>query len=105
MSADDDSVAFPLGELLAWTRVRGMRDLRELLEKELVKEQDFLIYEFTDGAHNQMMIAKEVGVNQSTVSRKWTAWRELGLVYDRPELDNPTHLLSARAVGLDIPQS
>jgi hypothetical protein len=69
-------------ELLAWIRVNSLDSLRRELERALAKRQDYLTYENTDGSRNQAMVAKEAGVSQPTVSRKWSMWRDLCLIYE-----------------------
>ena len=92
-----------LTELLAWTRIIGMRSLRELLEIHLKTGVDFDVYEATDGSRNRDEVGQAAGIKGRSVGNRWAVWREVGIIVDPTGSDHPTHLASPAAVGYARP--
>lgn len=95
-----------LTEILRWQRFQNRQALRSLLDEVLGSDADRLIYDLTDGKNSQPQIAKAAKVSQPTISYKWKAWRQLGIMYELPEEPGRCrHLASLEALGLKKGQS
>ena len=98
----DDQINGALQEIVLWLRFQNRQALRAVLAEVLTTSTDRRIYEMTDGRNAQPEIAKQAGISQPTVSNKWKAWRNLGIVYELPEEPGRCrHLANLRSVGLE----
>lgn len=93
-----------LAELLAWTRVNGIAPLKAILAEELRTDNDFAVFNATDGSRGPGDVAKNVGISSRAVSYKWARWRAIGVIFDPPGEDHPRHLVSAADLGLELPK-
>ena len=97
-----DQINGALQEIVLWLRFQNRQALRAVLAEVLTTTSDRRIYEMTDGLKSQPQLAKQAGVSQPTVSIKWKAWRNLGIVYEMPEEPGRCrHLANLRSVGLE----
>ncbi len=97
-----DEISGVLQEIVLWLRFQNRQALRAVLAEVLTTTAERRIYEMTDGLNSQPEIAKHAGVSQPTVSLKWKAWRNLGIVYELPEEPGRCrHLANLRSVGLE----
>jgi hypothetical protein len=95
-----DDVAEFLLELVAWTKLQARDVLLRSLDAALSSENDRRVYELTDGSRTGADVAREVGLSRQAVSQKWKAWRQMGLLFDRPDDAGPRHLASLESLGL-----
>ena len=91
-----------LHEMVLWLRFQNRSALQSRLRDVLSSDSDKIIYDQSDGTASQPEIAKAAGVSQPTVSTKWKAWRQLGIVYEI-EGGRCRHLADLRSVGIDPP--
>ena len=89
-----------LRELVAWTKLQARDKLVRALEDALSTDNDYRIYELTDGTRNGAEVARAVGVTKSAVSQKWKIWRQAGLLIDVDSAEGPRHLASRQSLGL-----
>jgi hypothetical protein len=73
-----------LAELLRWVRASSFSEVQKLIEKEFFKDGKLdpvkaKIYQLSDGTTTSVAIAKASKVGQSTVSRLWKKWRQIGV--------------------------
>src|SRR3990172_8932618 len=73
-----------LHEILLWMRFQNRQTFKTLLNEVLSSDADRRIYNLSDGERSQPEIARAAGVSQPTVSLKWKAWKNLGIVYEVP---------------------
>lgn len=94
-----DELGVLLLELIAWTKLQTRDALISGLNEALSTANDRKIYELTDGSRTGADVAREVGVTRQAVSQKWKAWRQMGLLLDRPDDSGPRHLASLDSFG------
>ena len=92
-----------LSEILRWTKI-GALNLKESLAQELPDDRQRLVYELSDGDRSSTEVANLSGVPQTTISRLWRHWRELGFVDLSPRYQGRVqHLCSLSMLGIPIP--
>ena len=69
-----------LREIAKWVRFTGFRQVKDVLETTLEKEQKkILAYHLSDGKNTSTIISQKTGINQSKITELWKEWLTLGL--------------------------
>ena len=94
-----------LDQILKWTKIAGMQQLRDLLTQNLIDDTAMLVYEYSDGERSTREVAKLVGLkSNTTVANYWRKWTELGIVEPSSRYHGRfQRICSLGEVGLTIP--
>ena len=99
MGDNSTDTAVAISEILAWLKVQNRDVLRSILAQTLSTPSDRKVYELSDGSRIAKQVAEASGVSEATVSRKWKAWRNAGLLIDTADRWKPRHLQSIESLG------
>lgn len=80
MSEIEDKKIEILQEILHWMRFLGLKEVKEILAKELDTDKKKLIYHLSDGERGSTEIGKIAKVAHRTVSDYWASWAPLRIV-------------------------
>ena len=74
-------------EIIRFIRFLAHREFNSLVEKNLTKDIERLVYELTDGIRSSRDIENEIQkkVTQRTVVSWWQNWQKLGLLEPSPK--------------------
>ena len=99
------SIESKLDQLIKWTRLAGMQQLRNTLTNSLSNDMQLLIYEYSDGKRSTREIAKLTGVKSNqTISNYWQKWSSLGIVEPSQKYKGRfQRICSLEQVGLTVP--
>ena len=94
-----------LDQLLKWTKLAGMQQLRTTLTQNLTTDAEMLIFELSDGEHTTREVARLAGVgSNATVASYWKKWSRLGIVESSQKRQGRfQRICSLEEVGLTIP--
>ena len=84
-AADEDqkTAVELLKEILKWTKVTSIPQVKNLLESTLASPEQRLAYQASDGK-NVREVADIAHVGKSTIGRWWADWVKLGLAELQP---------------------
>lgn len=68
-----------LKEILKWTKLAGMKDVKNVLISVLNTEEKKRVYQLSDGTNTNAQINKITGVSAGSISGYWKKWGKLGL--------------------------
>lgn len=74
----EDRIVELLEELVKWTRVTSIPQVKKLLLEILAKPEEKVAYQSSDGRASKK-IAKEADVNYATVTLWWKKWVKVGI--------------------------
>jgi len=74
----DERIVELLQELVKWTKVTSIPEVKDILLETLSKPEEKVAYECSDG-RTGAKIAEKVGVHQTTISTWWKKWVKLGI--------------------------
>jgi len=77
MSKEDKMIEL-LEELVRWTRVTSIPNVKRLLLELLQTPEEKVAYEYSDGKGSQD-IARIVGISYSTITLWWKKWLKAGI--------------------------
>lgn len=73
-------IAASLKELVKWSRVTGMKEVKNVLVLALDSDPKKIIYHLSDGEKGSAEIAIAAGVSDWTVRNYWKSWNKMGIV-------------------------
>lgn len=77
---NDERVIHLLEEILKWTKISGIQQVKELLLNTLNTDLDKLIYHYSDGRSTRE-VATAVGLKTHThIPSYWKRWATIGIV-------------------------
>jgi len=80
MMNEDSEQTKVLKEILKWTKISGIKEVKLILETQLSNDSKKLIYQMSNGTKGTQEIAKIVGdVSHMSVANYWKAWEKVGL--------------------------
>lgn len=99
-------IAATLKELLKWSKLAGIQQLRNVLAHNLKTDIEMLIYELSDGSRGTREIARLAGIgSNSTVANYWRKWSKVGIVEPSEKFPGRyQRICSLEEVGLTVPQ-
>ena len=104
-TADEDqqTAVELLKEILKWTKVTSIPQVKNLLESTLASPEQRLAYEASDG-RNVREVADIAHVGKSTIGRWWVDWVRLGLAELQPAKggDRAIRSFSLAEFGLEV---
>jgi len=92
-------------EQLRWQRAAALPQVREIVDKTLIKTKMRQAYEFLDGDRKSSDIAETVGTSKGNMSGWTRLWRDLGIAYDRTDANGHKrirHIVSLEALDLPV---
>jgi len=93
-----------LKEIRLWIKFSALRELREMLLKELDSNEKMIIYELTDGKRSQQDIGMQVGISRRTVSYYWQKWQGMGIVVPSEQRKRRMRkIISLSEAGITVP--
>jgi hypothetical protein len=94
-----------LKEILKWTKVTNIPQVKSLLESTLASSEQRIAYEASNGK-NVREVADIAHVGKSTIGRWWAEWVKLGLAELRPAKggDRAFRSFSLAEFGLEVPK-
>jgi transposase len=99
-----DSVQI-LREILRWSRFENFPKLRKILLDTLKTPEEKLVYELTDGEKSRYDIAKETGIQDSTVRSWWERWYNLGILEPSGKRKGrPQKIMALEDMGIEVPK-
>jgi hypothetical protein len=78
MSEEDKMVSL-LEELVKWTKVTSIPHVKKLLTEILVKPEEKIAYQISDGKQTVRQVGKQANVSRNTVSVWWNKWIKAGI--------------------------
>lgn len=104
MSKEDRLVEL-LEELVKWTKVTSIPQVKKLLEEILTTPEEKVAYESSDGKSSPE-IAKLANISQPTVTIWWKKWLKAGLAESIPARggQRARRLFSLIDFGIEIPK-
>jgi DNA-binding CsgD family transcriptional regulator len=100
------SIEHKLDDILKWTRLAGMQQLRSILTQSLTTDRETLVFEFSDGERGTREIGSIAGVSNATVANYWRKWSRLGIVEPSSRYQGRFRkICSLEEVGLTAPPS
>ena len=105
-SIAENEVLELLSELVRWNKFQGHLKAKEALADILKKQQDLLVYHFSDGRGSQE-VGKITGVSHVTVTTYWKKWAGLGIVepIKVPGGTRYRRSFSLEALGMEVPDA
>jgi hypothetical protein len=94
-----------LHQLLKWTRLAGLQQLKIIISQSLTSDKELAAYELSDGERTTRDIAKlaKIGSN-ATVANYWKKWSLLGIVEPSEKRQGRFQkIVSLQEVGLSLP--
>lgn len=76
----EDRMIELLEELVKWTKVTSIPEVKELLLEILASPEEKIAYQSSDGKKTTREVAKEVNTGNATISRWWKKWMKAGIV-------------------------
>jgi hypothetical protein len=92
-------------QLLKWTRLAGLQQLRDILNQNLTTDKEMLVYELSDGERGTRELAKLTGLgSNATIAAYWRKWSKIGIVEPSPKYKGRfQRICSLEEVGLALP--
>lgn len=75
-----DRVVELLEELVKWTRVTSIPDVKKLLVETLQHDTDKLAYHSSDGKRTSREVGAIATLGKNAITRRWKSWIRLGIV-------------------------
>ena len=72
-----------LEELVMWTKVASIPNVRKILLNILPRPEQKIAYQASDGA-TIIEVAKQANAGTGTISKWWNQWVRAGIAYDVP---------------------
>jgi hypothetical protein len=76
----EDKMIELLEELVKWTKVTSIPNVKKILTAILVKPEEKIAYQASDGKKTIKQVAKRANVATGTVSGWWKKWAKVGIV-------------------------
>lgn len=94
-----------LREILKWTRISGMKEVKTMLTSVLNEPQKLLAYHLSDGTRSTVEISRNADVATGTIANYWQAWQKQGLGESVPVKGGARFKRSfdLEELGIDIP--
>lgn len=104
MSKEDRMVEL-LGELVRWTRVTSIPQVKKLLEEVLPNPEEKVAYESSDGKSSQE-VAKLANISYVTVTVWWKKWIKAGIAEATPSKggQRTKRVFSLTDFGIEVPE-
>lgn len=74
-----DRVVELLEELVKWTRVTSIPDVKKLLVETLQKDTDRLAYHSSDEKRTSREVGAIVALGKTAITKRWKSWIRLGI--------------------------
>ncbi len=94
-----------LDELLKWTRISSILQIKPFISKNLETDIETAIYELSDGSRSTRDIAKILeGISHTTVFNYWKKWANLSIVEPSTTYQGRYQKICSLAeVGIPVP--
>jgi hypothetical protein len=102
----EDQMIHLLEELVRWTKVTSIPQVKKLLEEMLQSPEEKTAFQASDGTKTQGEIAKIAGVSQMTVSNYGKKWVKNGIAKPVSAMggQRAVRLFSLEDFGIEIPK-
>jgi DNA-binding Lrp family transcriptional regulator len=105
LSKEDQMIQL-LEELVRWTKVTSIPQVKRLLEEILQSPEEKTAFQASDGSRTQGEIAKIAGVSQVTVSNYGKKWVKNGIAKPVSAMggQRAVRLFSLEDFGIEVPE-
>lgn len=96
-----------LEELVKWTKVTSMPHVKKLLAEILVKPEEKIAYQISDGKQTVRQVGKQANVGRNTVSVWWNKWIKAGIAEPISVMGGGTRAKRAFSLedfGIEVPK-
>jgi len=98
-----DKVIELLEEILKWTRLQGVQNVKAVLLDALKSDKEKVAYQFSDG-RSSVEVGKACGVTHMTVTNYWRRWFTLGIAQPSKKYKGRfERTFSLEDLGIEIP--
>ena len=106
LSKEDQMIQL-LEELVRWTKVTSIPQVKKLLEEILQSPEEKTAFQASDGSRTQGEIAKIAGVSQMTVSNYGKKWVKNGIAKPVSAMggQRAMRLFSLEDFGIEVPEA
>jgi len=103
MSKEDKMIEL-LEELVKWTRVTSIPNVKKLLLEILTSPEEKIAYQESSGKTSSREVAKQANVSQFTVGKWWKKWIKAGIAESVPARRAPRAKLifSLEDFGIEV---
>ncbi|MGD0405915.1 MAG: hypothetical protein ABSB10_04615 [Candidatus Bathyarchaeia archaeon] len=94
-----------LEELVKWTKVTSIPQVRDILEKNLKTPKERVLYKFSDGKKTTKELSDISGIYSGDISNLWKKWTREGIAEQIPSQGGSrgNSLFSLEDFGIDVP--